>query len=207
MATTTTVIPSTPSTTPAHISFYDRVSPPGDILETMVIHASTFMQYGCRCTLNEDDVRKALDFLNISVDETKSAQVEANDENEEFRKRVKQILSDKHRSDPAIAETAFSLLKLVETEYQKKENFKASPHKEGGRLLVLESPTGVTAKCFEFEVCDDASIVMEDDDEDDEWNTTQEANEENNNNESDDESIIRRGMLIDEEDWAESDEE
>jgi len=123
---TTIVIPSTPSTPTT--SFHDRVSTPGDILETTIVHASTFMQYACRCTLQEEDVRKALNFLNLSVDETKFAttSVNANDENEEFLKRVQQILSDKHQSDPAIAETAFSLLKLVETEYQKKANFKAS---------------------------------------------------------------------------------
>ena len=131
---TTIVIPSTPSTTttpPAYRTRQTRKArvakiPPTDILEIMVIHASNFMQYERRCTLQEDDVRRALDLLNISVDETKFAtrSVIANDENEEFRKRVEQILCD--RSDPAIAETAFSLLKLVETEYQKKENFKAS---------------------------------------------------------------------------------
>ena len=118
---------------------------------------------------------------------------------EVFRGRVGDILR-KNKTDIPIEKGALSILKIVEDAYRDTANFEAvrSPDKAGGRLLKLESPTGVTAKCFEFDWIKDEGnneeVEMEGDDEwnteegDDEWSTEEEDEEEEDELIADEES-------------------
>lgn len=155
----------------AYTSFCNRVSHPDDVLERMIGRTLPFMENRCSMIIIEDDVRSALTTMGFQVPHNDNIE-EKISQRDPFHQRVSDILNKKFLTDLRVKNSALAVLKVVEDAYRgDTTNFEVvqTPEKKGGRLLKLESPTGVTAKYFEFDWIKDDRNDDDEEMEGDEW--------------------------------------